>query len=96
MKRDTSIHIKDALSKYLKDENIDQQFNEKKLISMWGEMMGKPIASRTIGLFVKNKILFVKLSSAPLKQELTQAKTKVLQLLEQKMGTSVVEDVRFL
>jgi predicted nucleic acid-binding Zn ribbon protein len=96
MKKDSSIHIKDALNQYLKNEKIDQQFNEKKLISMWNEMMGKPIASRTSSLFIKNKILFVKLTSAPLKQELTQAKPKVLELLEQKMGIAVVEDVRFL
>lgn len=96
MKKDSSIHIKDALKKYLKEEKIDQRFNEKKLITMWSEMMGTPIASRTTGLFIKNKILFVKLSSAPLKQELTLAKAKVLELLETKMGEKIVEDVRFM
>lgn len=96
MKKDSSIHIKDALKQYLKVEKMDQRFNEKKLISLWSETMGTPIASRTTGLFIKDKILFVKLSSAPLKQELTQSKPKVLQLLEEKMGETVVEDVRFL
>jgi predicted nucleic acid-binding Zn ribbon protein len=96
MSSDSSIHIKDALKKYLKEENIDQRFNEKKLITMWNEMMGAPIARRTTGIFIKNKVLFVKLSSAPLKQELTQAKSKVLELLETKMGQKVVDDVRFL
>ena len=96
MTRDSSNHIKDILKQYLKEEKIDQRFNEKKLISMWSEIMGPLIANRTSGIFIKNKVMFVKLTSAPLKQELTQAKPKVLKLLEEKMGEQIVEDVRFL
>ncbi|MFT4738257.1 MAG: putative nucleic acid-binding Zn ribbon protein [Cyclobacteriaceae bacterium] len=96
MKPENSFHIKDALQKYLQEEKIDQQFNEKKLISMWKEIMGSPIANRTSGIFIKNKVMFVKLTSAPLKQELTHARQKVLNLMEEKMGSKIVEEVRFL
>ena len=36
--------------------------------------MEKPIARRTEKLYVKDKVLFVKLNSAPLRQELTMKK----------------------
>ncbi|MFY0687997.1 MAG: DUF721 domain-containing protein [Cyclobacteriaceae bacterium] len=95
MKEDSIKSFKQAFGNFLKEERIDQKFNEKRLISMWGETMGNPIASRTTKLFIRDKILFVYLTSAPLKQELTQAKTKVLEVISKKIGSGIVEDVRF-
>lgn len=96
MNKDNSFHIADALKKYMKEQHIDQKFNEKKLISMWSEIMGAPIANRTSGIFIKDKVMYVKLTSAPLKQELNHAKSKVMSLLEEKMGEKIIDDVRFL
>ena len=62
--------IKDAMRKFLKEKNLNAKLNEHKLITMWDEVMGATISKRTSRLFIKNKILFVHVSSAPLKQEL--------------------------
>ncbi len=92
-----SIHsFKDAFGKFLKSQSLEHRFTEKKLIHSWGEIMGKPIANRTTKIFIKDRILHVKLTSAPLKQELTMASEKVLDLLEKALGERVVDDVRFL
>ncbi|NQW27145.1 MAG: DUF721 domain-containing protein [Flammeovirgaceae bacterium] len=88
--------IKDALSKFLKEKNLDTKLNEHKLITMWDEVMGATISKRTSRLFIKNKILFVHVSSAPLKQELTMSKSKVLALIDEKIGVGILEDIRFL
>ena len=96
MDNDSSQSFKQAFSKFLKNEKLEQKFLEKKLIHSWSTIMGEPIAKRTSQVFIKNKVLFVKLTSAPLKQELTMAKHKVLQLMEEKLGSQIVEDIRFL
>ena len=57
--------------------------------------MGKPIARRTEKLFIKDRILFVKLNSAPLRQELTIAKPKVLEIIHRIVDKGLVEDVKF-
>ena len=88
--------IKDALRKFLKEKNLDTKLNEHKLITMWDEVMGATISKRTSRLFIKNKILFVHVSSAPLKQELTMSKSKVLALIDEKIGVGILEDIRFL
>jgi len=96
MKEDSIHSFKQALGKFLKSEKLEDRFNEKQLIHSWAKIMGEPIAKRTTRVFIKDKTLFVTLSSAPLKQELTMAKQKVLNLLEKEFNTRVVEDVRFL
>ena len=96
MDNDHMQSIKDALSKFLKEKNLDTKLNEHKLITMWDEVMGATISKRTYRLFIKNKILFVHVSSAPLKQELTMSKSKVLALIDEKIGVGILEDIRFL
>lgn len=95
-KDDNTYSFGQAFQKFLKDEELHQKFNEKKLVSMWNDMMGTAIANRTSSIFIKEKIMYVKLTSAPLKQEMTMAKQKVLSLLEDHLGEKVVKDVRFL
>lgn len=97
MSKDSTQSFKQAFGQYLKkNEKLEQQFNEKKLIHSWQEIMGEPIANRTTNIFIKDGVLVVKLSSAPLKQELNMAKGKVLELFERKLGSQVVKEVRFI
>ena len=65
------------------------------IIALWEELMGKTIATRTTKMFFKGKVLFVELSSAPLKQELTLAKPKIMALLTDKVGKEAIEDIVF-
>lgn len=96
MSEDSTQSFKQAFGKFLKNEKLEKQFNEKRLIHSWREIMGEPIANRTTNIFIKDSVLVVKLSSAPLKQELNMAKEKVLELFEKKLGTQVVKEVRFI
>jgi predicted nucleic acid-binding Zn ribbon protein len=91
---DTS-SIKDAITSMMESYKIKDKFDANRLISSWGSLMGAPIAKRTEKLFVKDKVLFVKLNSAPLRQELTIAKSKVLEIIHRHYGKELVKDVKF-
>ena len=96
MSEDSTKSFKQAFGHYLKDQKLEQQFNEKRLIHSWQEIMGEPIANRTTNIFIKEGVMVVKLNSAPLKQELNMAKDKVLELFERKLGSQVVQEVKFI
>lgn len=57
--------------------------------------MGKPIASRTSAVYLNKRVLFVKLTSAPMKQELVNNKQKVIAVLSEDFG-DLFDDVKFL
>jgi len=78
-----------------KKYGLSGKFSEMRLVGSWERLMGKPIASRTKKIYIKDKILFVQLSSAPLRNELTNSKAKILELLERQAGKGVVSDIRF-
>jgi predicted nucleic acid-binding Zn ribbon protein len=86
------------------DSAIDQMFeayrikdkaDKTTIITLWKELMGNTIASRTTKMFFKGNVLYVELTSAPLKQELTLSKVKILALLNEKVGKGVIEDIIF-
>ncbi len=87
--------MKQAIEEMLKSYKIDRKFNQTSLVKSWGAIMGAPIANRTTELFIKDKTLFVTLNSAPLKQELTIGKKKVLELFRKEFGEDVIDEIIF-
>ncbi len=83
------------MSDLLKEYRIEDKYLESRLIESWERIMGGPIANRTSRIYIKDKVLFVHLSSAPLRQELEMSKDRVLDLLEKESGQKVVEKVVF-
>ena len=86
----------DAIKELLKTYRIQSKYSQTEVKSSWERLMGKTVASRTKKLFFKKNVLFVEISSAPLKQELNMGKSKVIAILQKEFGTTVVEEIVFL
>jgi predicted nucleic acid-binding Zn ribbon protein len=82
-----------AFNELLKAYRLEDKFKEKLLISSWSEIVGRTIADRTTSVFIREKKLFVKLSSGPIKKELMLNRSKVLILIEEKVGKGVVDEL---
>lgn len=88
--------VKEAMQDLLNSYRIKDRFDEANLIASWEKIMGGPIARRTNKIFIKNKVMFVELKSAPLKHELNGSKSKVLTLFRQEFGHDIVNEVIFM
>jgi predicted nucleic acid-binding Zn ribbon protein len=86
----------DAFQDLLKAYRLEDTYQKKLLISSWPELVGKTIADRTSNVYIKDKKLFVKITSGPVKKELQLNKSKVIALIESQIGKGIVEDVVFL
>ncbi|GMQ27920.1 DUF721 domain-containing protein [Algoriphagus confluentis] len=85
--------LESAFKELLKAYRLEGKFQENLLINSWGDIVGKTISSRTNGLFIKEKKLYVRISSGPLKKELLLNRSKILLLIEEHVGQGVVEDL---
>ncbi|UZD21924.1 DUF721 domain-containing protein [Algoriphagus halophytocola] len=85
--------LESAFNDLLKAYRLEGKFREKSLVHDWPELVGKTIADRTSSVFVRDKKLFVKLSSGPIKKELMMNKSKVLAMIDEKYGVGVIEDL---
>ncbi len=69
---------------------------ETQLISSWEIIMGKAIAKLTCKIYIKDKKMFVELTSAPLKQELNMSKSKVMEMFNNRFNKNLIEEIVFL
>jgi predicted nucleic acid-binding Zn ribbon protein len=91
-----TLSLKDCIGNMLESYKIQNKYDETFLISSWESMMGKAIASRTSKIFIKDKTLYVTLTSAPLKNELNLGKTKIVKFLNEQAGKEMITEVAFL
>ena len=85
--------VGDTIRELLKAYRLEARFDATELVNLWPEIVGPAIANRTSRIFVKNEVLFVEVSSPPLKQELNLSKSRLLQLIEQRLGKQMVKEI---
>ena len=91
-----TLPLKAAIESFLKSNNMEQKFGHEKIKQSWEEIMGGPIARRTTKLFVKDKKLFIAISSAPLKNEMILSKSKILERIHEFPGGRSIESLVFI
>ena len=87
--------IGDAIGQMLDAYRIRTQFDESSLVAFWGKIVGQTIASRTTSVYLKEKVLFLQIDSAPLRNELVIAKSKLISSLNKEFGYEMIDDIMF-
>ncbi len=93
MKRTNDQTLKQAIDDMLNAYKLTDKLKEMELVSNWEEIVGKAVSNRTSEVYIKNKRLFLKLSSAVLRKELAMNRQKLIQLLNDHSGSEVVTEV---
>lgn len=92
-KRDVKT-ISDLLQKFLRDEGLETPLLQRRVINAWADVTGPTVARYTGDKFIKNQILFVKIISPALRQDLSMMHTQLTRRLNEAVGSSVITDVR--
>ena len=85
--------IKQAIELLLDTYHLKEKYLETSVVANWEEICGKTIASRTVEVYIKQKKLFLQLSSPMLKQEILLSKKKLIGLINEKSGGEVIKDI---
>lgn len=88
--------IKEVIEELIAAYHIGDKLNQARVIGLWDQVVGKMIARETTHLYIKNRILYVKLNSPALRQELGYARTKLVKSLNKAAGSEVISDVAFI
>lgn len=93
MRTKNDITIGKALDMMIDDLKLRSKINESRIRDGWAEIMGKPIAKYTSSVTLRDGKLYIKIDSAPLKQELNYSREKIRELFNKEFGDNVVKDV---
>ena len=94
MKRSNTVGIAQVIGELLSEYKIAGKLKESRIIAAWHELLG-PLAKPTDELYINNKVLFVKLSSSVVRNELSMMRSVILQRLNEKAGEEVITDIVF-
>lgn len=85
--------LKRAIDQLLRAYGYQQQLDELKLIELYNEQVGQMFVNHTKSVHVKDKVLYVQLDSASLKQELSYVKEALVEQLNKKIGKCLIEKI---
>tara|TARA_B100000959_G_scaffold285077_1_gene358617 strand:+ start:1547 stop:1840 length:294 start_codon:yes stop_codon:yes gene_type:complete len=73
------LSIKDLTSEFYNSDKMKKGINEVEIANTWNKITNKQIQSRTKKLFVKENKLYIKVNSAPLRNELSNNRKVILE-----------------
>jgi len=94
MKRTNTVSIAQVINEVLNEYKITDKLKETRIISAWQQVLG-PLAKPDDELYIKNKVLFARLSSSVIRNELTMMRSKLVQCLNDNVGEEVITDIVF-
>lgn len=87
------ISMGDALKKFLKQSKLKGSIQALQIEEIWGKLMGKTIARYTDKINIHGHTLYISTTVAPLKQELSYQKEKIIQRVNEALGEKVISEV---
>ncbi|MFT6167542.1 MAG: putative nucleic acid-binding Zn ribbon protein [Vicingaceae bacterium] len=85
--------LKQLVDKMLRSYGLGDKLDEMSLVKSWEELVGKMIANHTQEIYFNKGVLFVRLDSSTLRQELSYVKSDLIQRLNEKAGKVMVKDI---
>ena len=85
--------ISEVLKEVVAQNNWKSKLYQNKVKEIWVLNMGPSISSYTKEIKLRGKKLFISIASAPLRQELSYSKTKIIDLINEGLGEEYITDV---
>jgi hypothetical protein len=83
------------VGKIMKAYGLEKRMKEMDILKGWPEMMGIAVANRTTNLRINNRILYISMDSAVMREELLNGKQIILQRVNDFAGQKIIDDVWF-
>ncbi len=88
-----NLSMADALKAFISENKLQKGIDKIDVENAWMHLMGNGVTKYTSEVRLQNDTLFVKLSSAVLREELSYGKEKIIKLINEELGKEVVKKV---
>jgi predicted nucleic acid-binding Zn ribbon protein len=95
MRRSNELSLGDVIKQFIKANNMEDKILEVRIRGAWEKVMGAQIHSLTERMVYREKGLTVYLRSAPLREELSMARTKIMDLLNKEVKQRAITELHF-
>jgi len=95
MRRSNTQPLSDILREFVEQHKFDRKLKEVDIIEGWENLLGKTIAHYTRNLYIKNRILYVEITSAVVKNELFLMREEICRRINENAGEEIIERIVF-
>ena len=95
MKRVEAKSVGEIINEVLRQERLSTRLDEHRAMVLWPDVVGPGINKYTVSRTVKNGVMTVVISSAPLRQQLMMSRTALIKQLNDFLGGEVITDIVF-
>jgi predicted nucleic acid-binding Zn ribbon protein len=85
--------IRDILQDFLRENKLDVRLKERQVIDSWAELMGKTISKATRQIYIRERKLYVVISSSVIRNELYMLKQEIVKKLNEKAGENIITEL---
>ena len=85
--------MQDILKEFIQVNKLDSGMDKVDVEQAWKNLMGNGVNNYTEEVLLKRTTLYVKLSSAVLRNELSYGKDKIIKMINEEMGKEVVKSL---
>jgi predicted nucleic acid-binding Zn ribbon protein len=85
----------EAIQEFMKKSMLQDRFIESYVQLEWKNIVGEVVAKYTDSVYLKNDRLILKISSAPLRNELLMNKKQLLSNVCKHLNTNVIREIIF-
>lgn len=85
--------IGDILKEIIQVNHLEKGLNQISVADAWKNLMGNGVNNYTTAVILKGSTLYVQLTSAVLREELSYGKDKIIKMINEELGSEIVKDV---
>ena len=96
MRRSNIQSVSDVLRDFLQENApVAQKLAETRAIQSWRGLLGEGVMKYTTSVYIRNQVLYVRLSSAVLRNELSMCREQLIIRLNEEAGEEVIREIVF-
>ena len=95
MRKRNTESLREVINQVLKTNHLDKKLNEKHLIEAWPKVLGENINMYTSELVIKNRVLYVTLTSSVLRHDLFLSREEIKLSLNRVVGVELIKEIIF-
>ncbi|MFT6721964.1 MAG: hypothetical protein ACJA1V_000012 [Flavobacteriaceae bacterium] len=92
-RKDSPQQLSEALDRFISANKLEKGLDKVNAQKAWENLMGNGVNSYTREVRLERGILYVSLSSAVLREELSHGKSKIVSMLNEALGKDLVQKV---
>ena len=89
-RQNDSFKIDDLMKSFVKENKLEKGLDKVNVEAAWADMMGNGVNKYTNSVKLHKDTLYVELSSSVLREELSYGKDKIISMLNESLGKTLI------